>query len=190
MKTDFALRSKDDLTNTVRSIGISTWNTLTAYISQLPYGRNQNREDLSLVLIEKKGTCSSKHALFKTLADLNEIPKVSLILGIYKMNEANTLGVDSPLSLNLISYIPEAHCYLSIDGKRHDYTSKNSRMKTIENDIIHEMEISPDQVSTFKVMYHQEFIRKWIDDDKSDLKFEEVWCIREECIASLAKREE
>ena len=42
-------------------------------IKNLPYGRNANRYDFTLVLSENKGTCSSKHAFLKDFADKNEI---------------------------------------------------------------------------------------------------------------------
>jgi len=64
----------------------------------LPYGRTANRTDLSLVISEQKGTCSSKHALLKEVADLNGIKGIDLIIGIYKMSEANTPGIGDELS--------------------------------------------------------------------------------------------
>jgi hypothetical protein len=34
-------------------------------VKNIPYGRNSNRTDFSLVISENKGTCSSKHAFLK-----------------------------------------------------------------------------------------------------------------------------
>ena len=90
MNTDYKLTSKDKLTNLVRSKGIETWNELTEFIKTLPYGRNKNRTDFGLVISEKKGTCSSKHALLKSIADLNNILNIDLVIGIYRMTELNT----------------------------------------------------------------------------------------------------
>ena len=187
MKTDYSFDSQDELTISLRSIGISTWNQLTTTISELPYGRNENREDLSLVLSEKKGTCSSKHALLKQVADFNNVPDVKLIIGIYKMNRANTPGIGAALENHSIPYIPEAHCYLKVKGNRFDFTSKKARRKSIEEDILQEIEISPDQVSTFKISYHRSFIKDWLKKTKSDFEFEDIWRIREECILSLTQ---
>ena len=39
---------------------------LIVKVKNLPYGRNANRYDFSLVLSENKGTCSSKHAFLKS----------------------------------------------------------------------------------------------------------------------------
>ncbi len=51
-------------------------------VKNIPYGRNANRYNFSLVLSENKGTCSSKHAFLKDFADkedLNKFPKIDLI---------------------------------------------------------------------------------------------------------------
>ena len=37
-----------------KELGLFDWNLLIQHIKQLPYGRNSNREDLSLVLTQKK----------------------------------------------------------------------------------------------------------------------------------------
>lgn len=102
------------------------------YIHSLPYGRNANRHDFSLVLKEKKGTCSSKHALLREVAALNDVPNVRLIIGMYKMSEHNTPNIGDGLSKSGLDYIPEAHCYLMIDKKRVDLTTNNSEFLKIE----------------------------------------------------------
>lgn len=89
MNTDYKLTSKDKLTELAKSNGVETWNELTEFIKKLPYGRNKNRTDSSLVLFEQKGTCSSKHALLKSIADLNNVPNIKLIIGIYRITQLN-----------------------------------------------------------------------------------------------------
>ena len=84
------------------------------FVKQIPYGRNSNREDFSLVISENKGTCSSKHAYLKDFADKNNIPNVQLFIGIYKMNEQNT-KIGSILSDNFLDFIPEAHVFESME---------------------------------------------------------------------------
>jgi len=180
------LTSIDDLTLLIKANGINTWKNLMEHIQTLPYGRNANRNDLSLVISEQKGSCSSKHALLQKVADLNSIPNISLILGIYKMNENNTPKIGNALSEHSIDYIPEAHCYLKINGKRTDITTLNSNFETLEKDIIIELEIEPQQVTEFKVNYHQEFLKQWIMDENTPIDFETIWTIREQCIANLS----
>ena len=187
MDTDYNLNSKDKLTELAKSIGIESWNQLTEYVKNLPYGRNKNRTNFGLVLSEKKGTCSSKHALLKSIADLNNVPNIDLVIGIYRMNEFNTPKIGTELTNNSIEYIPEAHCYLKINGNRIDLTAKKSEFKKIEKDIIQEKEIEPKQVAEFKVDYHKEFIKSWLKKTNSEFKFEQIWKIREKCIENLTE---
>lgn len=186
MQVNYKLTSEDELTKLAKSMGIDTWNALTQFIKNLPYGRNKNRTDLGLVLSEKQGSCSSKHALLKKIANLNNVPNIKLILGIYKMSALNTPKIGNELTKNSIEYIPEAHCYLQVDSKRVDFTNENSEFKKLENDILNEIEIEPYQVSQFKVDYHKNYLKNWIKETKLNFEFEEIWEIRENCIKNLA----
>jgi hypothetical protein len=156
-------------------------------VKNIPYGRNTNRYDFSLVLSENKGTCSSKHALLKDFADKNEIENVKLFIGIFKMDEVNTPKLGDLLSKNNIKYIPEAHCYLKINQIPVDATTSDSFYDKIKQDIMEEIEIFPNQVSDFKVAYHKAFLKKWIKETNQNNTFEEIWRIREECISKLSE---
>ena len=156
-------------------------------VKNIPYGRNTNRYDFSLVLSENKGTCSSKHAFLKDFADKNEIESVKLHIGIFKMNEVNTPKLGDLLTKNNINYIPEAHCYLKINQIPVDVTTSDSFYDKIKQDIIEEIEILPNQVSDFKVEYHKAFLKKWIKETNQNNTFEEIWRIREQCISKLSE---
>lgn len=185
--TKIIFTSLDSLTQQIRNLGIDNWEDLLIYVKNIPYGRNANRENLSLVLKENKGTCSSKHAFLKEIANLNKIPNVKLIIGIYKMNEINT-KIGTILSDNSIDFIPEAHCYLKIDGDCIDCTTPKSNFAKIEKDILEEIEIDPFQVGKFKIEYHQNFIKKWLSDSNATVSFEQLWAFREQCITYLSQR--
>lgn len=184
---DYKLTSNDTLTKLAKSIDIQSWHELIEFVKNLPYGRTSNRTDLSLVLLEKKGTCSSKHALLKKIADANNIPNIALVLGIFKMNQTNTPDIGTELMDNAIAYIPEAHCYLKIDGEYVDITTKTSEFKDIEQDIIEEQVIKPEDVFEFKINYQKAFIKNWLKGTNSTLTFEQMWQIREQCIANRSK---
>lgn len=156
-------------------------------VKLIPYGRNSNRHDFSLVISENKGTCSSKHAYLKDYATQNNISKVKLYIGIFKMNEQNTSKIAPLLSSNNIEFIPEAHCYLKINDIPVDVTSSESFYDKIKNEILEEIEIEPFQVVDFKINYHQDFLKKWIEKTNQRLKFEEIWTIREKCIQKLSE---
>lgn len=181
---DFELNSYKIITKMFQEIGIKSFSEAMNFIKNLPYGRNSSKNDLTLVLAENKGTCSSKHALLKELAIENQHDEVILMLGIFKMNGNNTPKVKTTLAQNNLNYIPEAHNYLKINHKIYDCTTKNSSEINFVNDLILEIEIQPNQISEFKVQFHKEFLKNWIEDKPFTL--EEIWRIREQCIADLS----
>src|SRR5262245_37335349 len=77
--------------------GCKTYRSAARTLHALPYGRNSDREDFRLVLIEQRGTCSTKHALLAALA-LEQQLDVALTIGIYDMSERNTPGVGRVLA--------------------------------------------------------------------------------------------
>lgn len=177
--------SQDNLTALVKEKRIENWSDLIDFTQNLPYGRNQNREDFSLVIKEDKGTCSSKHSFLKKIADLNNIDNVKLILGMYRMNNLNTPKIGNTILESGLEFIPEAHCYLKLNNQRIDITNINSDIENLSKDILEEIEIEPEQVNTFKVDFHKEYLQNWITETEIKLKFEEVWEIREKCIKKL-----
>ncbi|MGD1840538.1 MAG: hypothetical protein ACFB0B_06525 [Thermonemataceae bacterium] len=189
MRQYFPLISSDPLTQLIKRKGIYNWNDLVALIYTIPYGRNAKRTAFELVISENQGTCSSKHALLKCIADLNNIPNVTLILGMYKMNAQNTPHVGTILSVYQLDYLPEAHCYLKIENVRVDYTHATATMTAIENDIIQEIEIQPVQVGQFKIAYHRDFLQAWIEENAFAFSLEYLWNIRERCIEALSQKD-
>ena len=181
------LESNDPLTTLVKTHGITSWNDLTEFVKHLPYGRNTNRTDFSLVITEGKGTCSSKHAFLKRIADLNQVSDVKLLIGIYRMTATNTPKIASVLRANAIEFIPEAHCYLLVDGVRMDFTAAHSDFQGIADDVLQEKEIQPEQVTEFKVNYHKAYIQQWLKNTRSELQFDQIWDIREQCIQKLSE---
>ncbi|WP_223668705.1 hypothetical protein [Kangiella shandongensis] len=169
------------------SQGCQDFHQACHYVWRLPYGRNSDRADWQLVLKEKKGACSTKHALLKALADELNLP-VQLTVGIYKMSERNTPGVGAELKRHGLSYIPEAHCYLRANGQRFDFTKRHLTDAEPIDDFLLELNIKPNHIGDHKVSTHQKFIKQHIDDSNelSHLSFEAVWHIRESCIQALS----
>lgn len=184
--TNFEFTSKETFTKGLKEYGIHDFQSLLFFVKNLPYGRNTNREDLYLVISESIGTCSSKHAFLKAVAVENDISEIKLILGMYKMTEKNMPKIVPVLSQNNLEFIPEAHCYLKFRNERIDVTSANSNFGTIENDILQEMEIEPQQVSEFKVDFHKNYLKKWLRENEVNFTFEEIWKIREKCIENIS----
>ena len=187
MDIDYKLTSTDSLTILAKQNGIESWKMLIEYVKNIPYGRTSSKKDFGLVMSENRGTCSSKHAYLKKVADFNHIPNVKLMLSIFKMSKLNTPKTGQVFANQKIAYIPEAHCYLKFNNECIDVTSKDLDFLKIKDDIIEETEIKPEQVITFKEAYHKKFIRNWIEKDHLPLDFDQVWTLRETCIKNLGK---
>ncbi|MFK7809585.1 MAG: hypothetical protein AB8F74_17405 [Saprospiraceae bacterium] len=190
MENEMLLKSleEDSVIDDILVSGLSSFDDLLRVVQQLPYGRNENRSDPELVWTERQGTCSSKHAFLKKIADEQGFTKVKLILAIFKMNGKNTPGVEKILDESTLDYIPEAHCYISLEGKRIDVTFPTSEIKKLMPDVIEEQFIEWPDVATRKVEIHKTFIKKWLSENPQDKTFEEVWAIREACIKTLSSQ--
>lgn len=166
---------------------IFTFKSATDFVAQLAYGRNSNKDDLQTILTELCGTCSTKHALLKMLADENGFEEVKLVIGIFKMNAENTIGTAQILEQYELGFIPEAHCYLKYQTAIYDFTRAEAKPSDFKDDLIEELEISANQISGFKVAYHKRHLQDWLNENRQ-IKYdlETLWNIREQCIENLS----
>ncbi len=177
---DTPLRAGTPIANAFLHIGCATFGEAAHYLHTLPYGRNASRSDFILVLREKRGTCSSKHALLTQLA--REIGvAIDLVVGIYEMNDSNTSGIGAILQQYGLAAIPEAHCVVWHNGHYADITRQTASSEPIV--FVHEEFIEPWQVAEYKVQMHRQYLRAWCE--RNGLLFDDVWNIREQCIAAL-----
>jgi hypothetical protein len=168
-----------------RQIGCVSYRNAARYLHELPYGRNSDRANFRLVLSERRGTCSTKHALLAAVALEQNLP-VSLTIGIYDMAEANTPGVGRVLSAHGLESIPEAHCYLTYAGLRVDITRSGLSPQTSIAHFHREWAIEPPQIGVHKIALHQQYLREWLRERRDlSFSFEELWQIRESCILAL-----
>lgn len=170
---------------TFLKLGISTFNDACLYIQNLPYRRNTNKADVFCVLNDKCGTCSTKHALLKQLADEMGLTEVKLMCGIFKMNAVNTPEVATTLKHYHLAYIPEAHNYLRFRNQVYDFTK--STAINFQGDLLEEIEMQTGQINGFKVLYHQQFLQRWLNHHP-EIRYttSELWSIREQCINDIA----
>ena len=168
------------------ALGTNDFRSTARYVHQLPYGRNADRADFRLVLRERRGTCSTKHALLAALAIEQQLP-VRLTLGIYEMDERNTPGVGAVLETYAMAFMPEAHCYLTYDGLRIDVTREVASPKESIARFLHEETIAPVQIGDYKVGMHQRWMQDWVRRAMPNRDWKDVWKIREECIAALSE---
>ena len=102
------------------------------------------------------------------------------------MDGDNTPGVGRVLAANALQAIPEAHCYLKYQNQRLDFTrSENPIIPQLE--FLQEEQIEPYQATGYKTERHKDYIREWTEAQSLKKSLEEVWCVRERCIAALAE---
>ena len=185
------LVSGEKITDEFSRRGLTDFHAALDYIWRLPYGRNSNRADYNLVLRERRGTCSTKHALLAALA-VEQKRQIFLTLGIYEMNTRNTDGIGKVLEESGLKCLPEAHCYLTYGKTRIDVTrfSNEKAVKPIK-DFLYEERIRPDQIGSYKLALHRKFFSEWMREKNLSRRFgfDELWSVREKCIAALAQAE-
>jgi hypothetical protein len=140
------------------------------------------------VLREQRGTCSTKHALLRRLAQEQGL-EISLFVGIIEMGISNTPSARPVLGKYGLTMLPEAHCYLRTLGTRIDATrdySADPQSKILT--LIHEEEIAPEQIGEYKTGLHRRFLSEWIaqTDAAGGRTIDELWQIREECIRAFS----
>lgn len=176
----FRLETTGHLGSHFRALGVEDFRQAAGYVRDLPYGRNSDRSDWGLVLAERCGTCSTKHALLAALAREHGAG-VELRLGVYLMDGANTPAVAWVLEASGLAGLPEAHCYLAYRGERVDVTGVEA--DTVQ-EFLYEESIRPDQIGAYKVDLHRRFLWKWAAERRLDPEW--VWRVREECIGALS----
>lgn len=184
----FQLRPISQLSKDFLSMGLTDYHSAVEYVWALPYGRNSNRADYSLVLHEGRGTCATKHALLAQVALDHEMHEIQLCIGIYEMNEQNTPGVGKILDQYGLPYLPEAHCYLKVGEERYDFTRIETEGEKIQCFLL-ERTIEPSGIEQLKMVVHQDFLKMWIATGVFGIRFtfEKIWKVREECIQALSE---
>ena len=87
-----------------------------------------NYEDKMIFFKEKKGSCTSKHAVIAGLAQELNIPLYKHVC-VYKFTEEITTGVNEILNKYGIPYVPMAHCFLVYEKFKFDLTEGNNNGK-------------------------------------------------------------
>ena len=184
---NFDIAANGKISNNFLNRNVSDFKSAMTFITQLPYGRNKDKRNLTTLFDDGFGTCSTKHAVLKELAVENSIPQVKLILGLFRMNEHNTPAVSKILLKENLDYIPEAHNYLKIDNTIVDCTFSNSSKLNFITDLILETEIESNQITDYKVNFHKQYLETWLLKEPSlSMSLQELWLIRENCISALS----
>ena len=124
-------------------LGITSLQAACRYVHELPYGYNSNSDDLMILFKEKKGTCTTKHAVIGTLAQELALP-VHKYVGIYAMTEEIVSGTNTLLAEFQLPYIPMLHCFLVYENFRVDLTegNRNGKNRSIE-EFLYAQQVAP-----------------------------------------------
>ena len=182
---DFQLTSGGAITSAFLERGISGFAAAMDYVKMIPYGRNHDKTHLLSVLSDHCGTCSTKHALLKLLADENGRQDIKLMLCLFRMNAHNTPAISGILQSHGLDHIPEAHNYLRWERQIFDVTFPGTHSTIFVKELISEVEIEPQQITGFKVNFHKEYLRNWLKNTAANITMDELWEIREACIKRL-----
>lgn len=185
---ELRLNSQEKVSCLFHSKGINTFGEACQWVAALPYKRISNKSTITAVFVEKCGTCSSKHALLKLLAEENHLAEIKLMIGLFRMSRAYSIKLEPLFNQYHLDYIPEAHCYLKFEGKRYDFTTLTSKVSDFEEELLFETEIKTDEIFERKVELHKNFLNKWLEENKNiNYTLAELWRIRELCIEALSK---
>jgi hypothetical protein len=185
-RLQFRISGGSALCEDVRSRGFESFEHLAEHVRTLPYRRTSNAQDPMAVLRQGCGTCSAKHQFLAAVAQGCGHMEVKLIVGIYEMSEDNTPGVGAVLNEASLTSIPEAHCYLSIEGERFDFTGLRVGHSSPFAALLAENIVSPANLPQIKVKLHEQAIAVWASD--RGISKEAAWTTREACIAALAAK--
>jgi len=185
---NFDIKSDREISTEFLRRNILTFHQATEYIQNLSYGRNLNKDNLKTIFTDNKGTCSTKHAILKQLANENNFDSFKLTLGIFKMSADNTPKVANTLTKHNLEYIPEAHNYLKYENKIFDFTRRNSSSADFVNDLLFQTEIQPNEINQAKIQIHKKFLVNWLNENNNiNYSLDELWKIREQCIQDLSE---
>lgn len=166
--------------------GFIDFEQLAEFVRSLPYRRTTKPDDPLAVLRENCGTCSSKHQLLALVAKECGHVEIELTIGLYKMSERNTPGVGAVLRSASLTYIPEAHCYLTVGAKRYDFTGLPQGKASPFDSLMAERRVMPERLSETKVQLHKQAIASWAAT--VGISAATAWATREACIEALAAK--
>lgn len=140
---DKEIKPLGEISKKILELGIKSFKDACDYVHNIEYGYNSNYDDKMILFKEKKGTCTTKHAVIAGLAEELNIPLFKNV-GVYKFTEEISTGVNNILKKYNVPYVPMIHCFLVYDKCRFDLTEGNmyGEKKSIE-EFIHIEKVEP-----------------------------------------------
>ena len=140
---DAEIKPVGELSNKFLDLGFKTFKDACNYVHNIDYGYNTDYDDKMIFFKEKKGSCTSKHAVIAGLAQELNIPLYKHVC-VYKFTEEITTGVNEILKKYEIPYVPMVHCFLVYENYQFDLTegNHNGKKKPID-EYIHSERVDP-----------------------------------------------
>ena len=131
---DGEITSSGEISKKFLELGIKSFKHACMFIHKLEYGYNSNYDDEMILFKEKKGTCTTKHAVIAKLAEELNLPLFKNV-GVYKFTEEICTGTNQILKKYDIPYVPMVHCFLAYEEFKFDLTegNNNGKNRSIEN---------------------------------------------------------
>ncbi len=179
----------------LRKMNINSFHQAARFVCLMPYKRNRDIGNALNAVSEQRATCSGKHHILAALASENNCSDLQLVIGIYHLNGENYGGnsseksakINSLLQKNDLNYIPEAHTYLRCKQQIFDFTTlfANNNQRFLDK-LILEKTVSTENLFKEKIPFHQDFLQKWIIEQNIVHSLDQIWAIRENCIAAIS----
>ncbi len=164
--------------------GIKTFRSACHYVKNLPYQQTSIADGV-YVIKEKGGSCSTKHHILKRLAIEYGLSEVEMKVGLFKMDGEKLPRVAKVLEKYGLDYIPEMHTFFRVQEQFFDFTFSESFDFPLLQNIEFEQEIEPSQIGAWKDSLHREYLEKYQAQEQLDYSIDELWTIRQECVAAL-----
>jgi len=140
---DAEIKPVGELSRKFLELGIKSFKRACEYVHNIEYGYNSNYDDKLISFKEKKGTCTSKHAVIAGLAEELNIPLYKHVC-VYKFTEEISTGANEILKKYKIPYAPMIHCFLVYKNLSFDLTEGNCNGKNVPIDeFIYEEKVDP-----------------------------------------------
>lgn len=178
---NFEIAKGRSISNLFLQIGLTDFDAACAYIANLPYRPNSNESNLIMVLEERCGTSSTKHAILRKLCVENEQRSIHLTSALFRMDAAYKPAIQEILEKHGLDYIPALHYYLTYQQEHYDYSRIGSDYSDIKDRLIEETTIEYHQIDEYQKAYLLSYYAHWIQTAQLPFTVLELWEIMEAC---------
>ena len=159
---DTKITPQGEISKKFIKMGISSFKEACLYVHDMEYGYNSTYDDDMILFKEKKGTCTTKHAIIAGLASELDI-SLKKNVGVYRFTEEITTGAQEILNKYEIPYVPMVHCFLVYNDYRFDLTEGNDNgKKTSIKEFIQTREVEPFISRKDEYMWYKKVLKEKI----------------------------